>query len=242
MTAPKLFISYSWSDPEHQQWVLDLATALRESGVDAILDKWDLKEGHDAVAFMEKMVTDPEIGKVAMICDKTYAEKADGRAGGVGTETRIISAEVYAKQAQEKFVAVVREKDEEGKPCVPTYYKSRIHIDFSEDDRYADSFDFLRHPDSDVLSRYRQAPCATGAVQRGKKTMIHSEILEEKYRVQAKLAAESASVRDYLERSRREAQEVAREYGFEIKYADLPGAKLAMDKDAIQKAIEDANR
>ena len=26
-----------------------------ESGVDVILDKWDLKEGHDVVAFMEKM-------------------------------------------------------------------------------------------------------------------------------------------------------------------------------------------
>jgi predicted alpha/beta hydrolase family esterase len=45
MNAPKLFISYSWSNPEHEQWVLDLATQLRESEVDVILDKWDLKEG-----------------------------------------------------------------------------------------------------------------------------------------------------------------------------------------------------
>jgi hypothetical protein len=85
---PKLFISYSWSTPEHEQWVLDLATALRESGVDVILDKWDLKEGHDSVSFMEKMVTDPEISKVLIVSDKMYAEKADGRAGGVGTETQ----------------------------------------------------------------------------------------------------------------------------------------------------------
>jgi hypothetical protein len=40
MTAPKLFISYSWSDAEHEKWVINLATELRESGVDAILDKW----------------------------------------------------------------------------------------------------------------------------------------------------------------------------------------------------------
>ncbi|MFC1944254.1 toll/interleukin-1 receptor domain-containing protein [Chloroflexota bacterium] len=51
---PKLFISYSWSSPEHQQWVIDLATQLREYGVDVVLDKWALKEGHDAIAFMEK--------------------------------------------------------------------------------------------------------------------------------------------------------------------------------------------
>ena len=61
---PKVFISYSWTSNEHQQWVLDLATALRDNGVDAILDKWDLKEGHDANAFMERMVTDETVEKV----------------------------------------------------------------------------------------------------------------------------------------------------------------------------------
>ena len=126
MTHPKLFISYSWSDPDHEQWVLNLATELRESGVDVILDKWDLKEGHDAVAFMEQMVTNSEIKKVAIISDEKYAAKADGRAGGVGTETQIISKEVYENQAQEKFVAVVRNRDLNGKPFLPTYYKSRI--------------------------------------------------------------------------------------------------------------------
>ena len=143
MTAPKLFISYSWSNAEHEQWVIDLASELRESGVDVILDKWDLKEGHDAVAFMEKMVTDPEIKKVAIICVEKYAAKADGRAGGVGTETQIISREVYENQAQEKFVAVVCGKDENGKAYLPTYYKSRIYIDLSEADRYADNFERL---------------------------------------------------------------------------------------------------
>lgn len=143
MTDPKLFISYSWSNAEHEQWVIDLASELRDSGVDVILDKWDLKEGHDAVTFMEKMVTDPEIKKVAIICDEKYAAKADGRAGGVGTETQIISSEVYENQAQEKFVAVVCGKDENGKAYLPTYYKSRIYIDLSEADRYADNFERL---------------------------------------------------------------------------------------------------
>ncbi len=143
MTAPKLFISYSWSNTEHEQLVIGLATELRESGVDVILDKWDLKEGHDAVAFMEQMVTNSEINKVAIICDEKYAAKADGRSGGVGTETQIISREVYENQAQEKFVAVVSQKDQNGKPFLPTYYKSRIYIDLSEADRYAENFERL---------------------------------------------------------------------------------------------------
>ncbi len=95
---PKLFISYSWTSEEHENWVLNLATELRESGVDVILDKWDLKEGNDALAFMEKMVTDPKVRKVALICDRIYSEKADDRSGGVGTETQIITPEIYSKE------------------------------------------------------------------------------------------------------------------------------------------------
>lgn len=140
---PKLFISYSWTSPEHEQWVLNLATELRDSGVDVILDKWELKEGHDAHAFMEKMVTDPMIKKVALVCDRLYAEKADGRSGGVGIEAQIISPEIYAKEDQNKFVAVVAQKNEEGKPYLPTYYKSRIYIDLSEADLYSTNFEQL---------------------------------------------------------------------------------------------------
>lgn len=140
---PKVFISYSWSSPEHEQWVLRLATELRESSVDVILDKWDLKEGHDAHAFMEKMVTDTAIKKVILVSDKKYAEKADQRTGGVGTETQIISPEIYKKQDQDKFVAVISEKDENGNAFLPAYYKSRIYIDLSEADIYAANFEQL---------------------------------------------------------------------------------------------------
>ncbi len=140
MPGPKTFVSYSWSSPEHQQWVIDLATQLRENGVDAILDKWDLKEGHDSIAFMEKMVTDPTVEKVIMVSDRVYAEKADGRRGGVGAEAQIISPQIYAKADQNKFVAVVSELDAEGKPFLPTYYGARIFLDLSKQEIYPENF------------------------------------------------------------------------------------------------------
>lgn len=143
MEHPKLFISYSWTNPDHELWVLNLATELRESGVDVILDKWDLKEGHDANVFMEKMVNDQDIKKVVLVCDKTYAEKADGRSGGVGTETQIISSEVYAKQDQDKFVAILKERDGNGKAYLPAYYRSRIYIDLSDPENYFSNFEQL---------------------------------------------------------------------------------------------------
>lgn len=143
MESPKLFISYSWTNVDHEAWVINLASDLRQNGVDVVLDKWDLKEGHDAHAFMEKMVGDPEIKKVLLVCNKAYAEKADGRSGGVGTETQIISSEIYTKTDQSKFVAIALERDELGNPYLPIYYKSRIYIDFSDPGKVSESFDRL---------------------------------------------------------------------------------------------------
>jgi hypothetical protein len=145
MTAPspKLFISYSWTSDAHQKWVLSLATDLREHGVDVILDKWDLREGNDAHAFMEKMVADPLVTKVALICDRQYAAKANDRSGGVGTETQIITPGIYARQEQSKFVAVLPERGEDGNPFLPVYYGSRIYIDLSKPEQYDAGFEQL---------------------------------------------------------------------------------------------------
>jgi hypothetical protein len=140
---PKVFISYSWTSDVHVDWVVQLASQLRENGADVILDKWDLKEGHDAHAFMERMVTAHDIKKVVLICDRSYAAKADSRKGGVGTEAQIMSGEIYAKQDQDKFVAVLSERDQNGEPFLPVYYKSRIYIDLSDSESYSTNFEQL---------------------------------------------------------------------------------------------------
>lgn len=142
-SLPQAFISYSWSSPEHEQWVVNLANELGDSGVHVLLDKFDLREGHDAIAFMERMVNDPNVKKVLLICDKIYAEKTNNRSGGVGTEAQIISPKIYAETGQDKFVAVLKERDEYGKPYLPTYYASRIYIDLSSQESYTDDFERL---------------------------------------------------------------------------------------------------
>jgi hypothetical protein len=139
----RLFISYSWTSDVHIDWVISLASNLRESGVDVILDKWDLKEGHDTFEFMEKMVTDPEVTKVILVCDRQYSEKADSRAGGVGAEAQIISPELYGKAEQNKFVAIVTEQNADGQAFVPAYFKTRLHIDLSDESLYATNFEQL---------------------------------------------------------------------------------------------------
>jgi hypothetical protein len=139
--TPKLFISYSWTTPDHQQWVIKFAEELISQGVHVVLDVWDLQPGHDANAFMESMVTDPEVTKVLLVCDRVYSEKSNGRSGGAGTEAQIITPEIYAKKAQDKFVAVVTERDDEGKPYLPVYYRGRIFIDLTDPSAYSVEFD-----------------------------------------------------------------------------------------------------
>jgi TIR domain len=141
--APRAFISYSWTTPAHEAWVLDLAMRLVSDGIDIILDKWELRPGHDSYAFMESMVTDPTVTKVIMICDQAYVTKANARAGGVGTEGQIISPELYGKVAQNKYAALVTEVDERGHRHVPMFYKGRIYFDFVSGDAFEAQYEAL---------------------------------------------------------------------------------------------------
>ncbi len=129
--TPKVFISYSWTSPGHQALVKQWADQLIADGVDVVLDIYDLKEGHDKYAFMERMVRDEGVTHVLVVSDKAYSEKADARKAGVGTESQIISREVYERVNQSKFIPIVCEVDEKGNPFLPAFLKSRIWIDFT---------------------------------------------------------------------------------------------------------------
>ncbi len=141
--TPKIFISYSWTTPVHEDWVINLAERLVSDGVDVVIDKWNLKEGQDKFNFMETMVKSKDIQKVLIILDKKYSEKADQRTGGVGTETQIISPKIYGDVSQEKFIPIVSEKDEEGNAYIPTYLEGRIYIDLSEQEKFEEYYETL---------------------------------------------------------------------------------------------------
>lgn len=141
--TPKIFISYSWTTPKHEDWVINLAERLVSDGIDVVIDKWNLKEGHDKIDFMESMVKSTDINKVLIILDKKYYEKAEQRSGGVGTETQIISPKIYGDVSQEKFIPIVSEKDENGNAFVPTFLESRIYIDFSDLNIFEENYEKL---------------------------------------------------------------------------------------------------
>lgn len=137
---PKVFISYAWGTEQYQEKVLEFATQLMKDGIDVVFDKWDLNEGNDTYAFMEKCANDPSITNVLMLLDPVYANKADAHTGGVGTETQIISAKVYQEVTQDKFIPIVFERDESENVCKPTYLQSRLHFDLSVDEKYDNEY------------------------------------------------------------------------------------------------------
>lgn len=142
MENPKVFISYSWHPEENKIRVQRLAERLMQDGVNVILDIWDLKHGHDKYVFMEQMVKDPDIKKVLVICNEDYALKADARKGGVGTESTIMSGDIYSLAEQTKFIPILMEK-KNGEACLPTFLKSRMYIDMSSNETYELGYDQL---------------------------------------------------------------------------------------------------
>ncbi|MCX9525827.1 toll/interleukin-1 receptor domain-containing protein, partial [Vibrio cholerae] len=89
MTPPRVFISYSHDSAEHKSWVLDFATTLRNRGIDAVLDQWDLKPGDDLPHFMETELA--RCDYAILVCTETYVAKANAGKGGVGYEKMIVT-------------------------------------------------------------------------------------------------------------------------------------------------------
>ena len=160
--VPTVFISYSHDDPEHKRWVLDVATHLRNSGVEVLFDVWDLRPGDDVPKFMEKGVR--EADRVLMICTEAYSSKANDGVGGVGYEAMIVTGELVRDLGTGKFIPVVRQKTD--KPQVPTSVSTRYYINLSDWPETQPEMEKLLQELHDIrppkppLGAYRSAPAS----------------------------------------------------------------------------------
>ena len=128
---------------QHKDWVRSLANRLRGDSIDVILDQTHLRPGQNAVKFMESTVVDENMKKVVIIVDLAYTRKANDGVGGVGTESQIISPEIYENAKQTKYIAVLRQRDEDNKPVLPPWLKTTIWIDMSNDERAEENYESL---------------------------------------------------------------------------------------------------
>ena len=157
MTAPRVFVSYSHEEKEHDRWVIALAASLRKKGVDATLDTWDLLPGQDATFFMESQIRDSNF--VILVCSPTYAAKSNIPKGGVGYEKNIISAEMLqSSDLKPKFIPLLRKGDYA--ESLPTYLGSKYALDFRSSRNQDDALEELLravfgqpHPSKPPLGR-----------------------------------------------------------------------------------------
>jgi len=138
MSVPRVFISYSHDSAEHKSWVLDLATTLRNRGVEAVLDQWDLRPGDDLPHFMEMELTKCEF--VVMVCTENYVTKANAGEGGVGYEKMIMTASILERIDSNKIIPIIRQI---GTSLRPTFLNSKLYIDFSKNEDVEYSLDEL---------------------------------------------------------------------------------------------------
>src|ERR1043165_3947578 len=129
--APVVFVSYSYDDESHKNWVLSLAGGLRANGVDVLLDQWEVGPGGALNAFMERIRT---ASRVVVVCTPSYATKANEGRGGVGYEKIIITGELVRELSTVKFIPVVRRGDD--KISVPMFLERRFFLDFTDDAKY----------------------------------------------------------------------------------------------------------
>jgi hypothetical protein len=123
----KAFISYSWDNDDHKDWVRQLAARLRGDGIDVTLDQWHLVPGDQLPKFMEHAVRQSDY--VLIICTHKYSERSNNRQGGVGYEGDIMTAEVMSTGNQRKFIPILRQQS--WNDSAPSWLLGKYYIDFS---------------------------------------------------------------------------------------------------------------
>ncbi|HEY1936925.1 MAG TPA: toll/interleukin-1 receptor domain-containing protein [Candidatus Angelobacter sp.] len=123
------FISYSWDDDDHREWVCDLAKRLRADGVAVSIDRWEAVPGDQLPAFMERAIRDNQF--VVIICTPRYKRRSDAREGGVGYEGDIMTAEVMSSRNNRKFIPVLRSG--EWALAAPSWLTGKYHINLTGD-------------------------------------------------------------------------------------------------------------
>ena len=55
--VPKIFITYSWDNEQHKEWVRKFSDRLLSDGVDVTVDQYDVSSGDRLPQFMEQSIT-----------------------------------------------------------------------------------------------------------------------------------------------------------------------------------------
>jgi hypothetical protein len=136
VSHPTAFISYSWDDYQHREWVAKWATRLRHDGIDVKLDQWHVVPGDRLPEFMEREIRDNSF--VLIVCTPRYKWKSNTRQGGVGYEGDIMTGEVMTLGNQNKFIPILA-RGTWGE-AAPSWLSGKLYIDFSHSSNFEQEY------------------------------------------------------------------------------------------------------
>jgi len=137
---PTVFISYSWDDETHKDWILNLTKRLFDKGINVLLDRMELRPGKNMIHFMESSI--PKSNKVLIIFTPNYKLKAEKRQGGVGFEYSILNAELYNQiTTNEKYIPIL--KSGNFSESIPAFMQQFIGINMTKPETFEEKFNEL---------------------------------------------------------------------------------------------------
>ena len=140
----RAFISYKWDTNEHLGWVEKLAAALRASGIDALLDRWEVKLGESFTDYMQEHISTADVILFVITPDAVKAAEAPkGKGGALKFEVQMMNARRMVEGT--RIIGVYRSGD---RP--PRYLRDHRYIDFRDDREFEHS---LKELVEDLLGR-----------------------------------------------------------------------------------------
>ncbi|HEY5028023.1 MAG TPA: tetratricopeptide repeat protein [Candidatus Angelobacter sp.] len=137
-TPPKVFISYSHDSDEHKDRVLELSNRLRQDGVDATIDQYEVSPPEGWPKWMERQIRESDF--VLIVCTEVYLKRTEGREDpgkghGVIWESVLTYQQIYdAGSRNERFVPVLLEGGE--RSHIPAPLKSATSYECATEDGY----------------------------------------------------------------------------------------------------------
>lgn len=151
---PKVFVSYSWDNKEHEDWVISFTNKLRENGIDAEIDKFITQEG---TVNLNRMMVE-KINKAdftVIVMTENYASRSDDYVGGVGFESQLLLNHI--RENPNKIIPILREA---GVKSIPFYLNGYEYIDFTDEVNFDMKFNELLHKILKI-DRFEKSPLGT---------------------------------------------------------------------------------
>lgn len=139
MSTPNVFVSYSWDNASHMEWVAYLVNELRKKGINADFDRNITQQG--TVNLNRMMVENFRLSDyIIVVLTENYAQRANEHKGGVGLETTFLENELLNNT--KKIIPIKRSKGNDSE-VIPYCLNGLVYIDFSDDSKFEGSLNEL---------------------------------------------------------------------------------------------------